>query len=135
MKITRFKTDASKEQEGVWVEIGDGARIRVARAGNARWKAYFRKILKPYRRQIRADILPEEVADKLVVDALAHTVLLGWDGLEDAKGKKISYSVAKAQALLTEYPDFRALVEDASSEAEAYREAELEDAEGNSAKS
>ena len=34
MKLSKFKTSASLEMEGVWVNIGEGAEVRVARIGN-----------------------------------------------------------------------------------------------------
>ena len=44
MKISQFRTNEQKEKEGVWVKIGEDARIKVARLGNARYKELFQKL-------------------------------------------------------------------------------------------
>ncbi len=43
----QFATDAVLVEEGAWFDIGDGARLRVARAGNRRFRPSLRKYRKP----------------------------------------------------------------------------------------
>jgi hypothetical protein len=130
MDINKFKTDKKKEEEGVWIEIGEEARIRVARLNNEKYKNHFRRTTKPYRRQIRNGNLSEDVAERLLIDAMANTILLGWENLTE-DGKAIKYSIDNAKRILSESSDFRDLVADAAGEIEAYRIESLEESKGN----
>ena len=131
MDISKFQTNKSMEEEGVWVDVdGNGTKIKVARVNNPRYKKYFQKITKPYKRQIRSGTLSEDLAEKLLVDALANTILLDWQGFTK-DGESFPYSVDNARAFLAESPDFRDFVSDAANEMENYRTAELEEARGN----
>jgi hypothetical protein len=131
MDVSKFQTNKSMEEEGVWVDVdGNGTRIKVARINNARYKKYFQKITKPYKRQIRTGTLSEDLAEKLLVDALANTILLDWKGFTK-EGQDFPYSVDHARLFLAESPDFRDFVSDAANEMETFRTAELEEARGN----
>lgn len=131
MDISKFQTNKSAEEEGVWVDVdGNGTRIKVARINNARYKKYFQKITKPYKRQIRNGTLSEDLAEKLLVDALANTILLDWKGFTK-EGQDFPYSVDNARSFLAESADFRDLVSDAANEMETFRSAEIEEARGN----
>jgi hypothetical protein len=131
MDISKFQTNKSAEEDGVWVDVdGNGTRIKVARINNARYKKYFQKITKPYKRQIRNGTLSEDLAEKLLVDALANTILLDWKGFTK-EGQDFPYSVDNARSFLAESADFRDLVSDAATEMETFRTAEIEEARGN----
>lgn len=131
MKISRFATDLGLEEEGVWVDIGEGAQLKVARVGNPRYRSRVRELSKPYKRQIRADILPEDMSDEIVLRAFSETILLDWKGIEDDNGEPIPYSHENAYELLKGLRDFRTLVADVAQEQETFRRVEAEE-EGNS---
>lgn len=131
MKISKFATDLDLEEEGVWVEIGDGAKLKVARVGNPRYRERIRQLTKPYRNQIRSSTLPEDISDDLVLKAFSECILLDWEGLEDDKGKPITYSKEHAYELLKGLRDFRSLVAEIAQEQETFRRNEAE-AEGKS---
>ena len=131
MDISKFQTNKSAEEEGIWVDVdGNGTRVKVARINNARYKKYFQKITKPYKRQIRNGTLAEELAEKLLVDALANTILLDWKGFTKG-GEDFPYSTDNARSFLQESADFRDFVSDAANEMENFRAEELEEARGN----
>jgi hypothetical protein len=131
MDISKFQTSKSAEEEGIWVDVdGNGTKVKVARINNARYKKYFQKITKPYKRQIRNGTLAEELAEKLLVDALANTILLDWQGFTK-EGADFPYSVDNARSFLQESADFRDFVSDAANEMENFRGEELEEARGN----
>src|SRR6185436_7183230 len=126
MDISKFQTSKSAEEEGIWVDVdGNGTKVKVARINNARYKKYFQKITKPYKRQIRNGTLAEELAEKLLVDALANTILLDWKGFTK-EGADFPYSVDNARSFLQESADFRDFVSDAANEMENFRGEELE---------
>lgn len=131
MKLSRFTTDSTLELNGVWVDIGEGAKLLVARVGNPRYRERLRALMKPYKRQVRTDTLPEDLSEDMVLRAFSETILLGWEGLEDEDGKAVPYSREKAYELLRDLRDFRAIVAEIAQEQETYRAMEAE-AEGNS---
>lgn len=131
MDINEFKTDQNLEEEGTWVSIdGNGTSIKVARMNNRAYKKYFQQITKPYKRMIRNGSLSEDLAEKLLIDAIAHKVLVDWKGFTK-NGKKFSYSVDNARTFLAESSDFRDLVTESAGEMENYRQQEVEEAAGN----
>ena len=63
-----------------------------------------------------------------MLDVMAESILLGWEGLEDDAGAPIPYSPAKAAACLAESRDLRAIVEGYSERADLYRREAASDA-------
>jgi hypothetical protein len=131
MKISRFATDLDLEENGVWVDIGEGAELLVARVGNPRYSEAIRKLTKPVRQQLRNDTLPADKMDEIMLKAFSETILLDWKGIEDDNGKPIKYSTENAYQLMRDLKDFRAIVDEIARAGEAYRKEERE-AEGNS---
>jgi len=130
----QFETDRALEEEGVWYDVGDGGRVKVARANNRRFRDRFRALARGKERQIQQNILPEDVAEELLCKAMAHGLLLDWSGIED-NGAAVAYSEQAATEMLKRYPDFRRLIDALADNMEAYRAAREEDAEKNSAPS
>lgn len=132
MKISAFRTDENLEVEGVWVDIGDGGKVKVARLGNPNHRKVSQALGRPHQAQIRANRLRPEVAEKLGIQATAQAILLDWEGITDDDGKPVPYSQGKALDLLTEFKDFRDLVLEIAGEMETFREQEIEESVGNS---
>lgn len=130
----RFATDPELELNGVWVEIGQGARVKVARTNNKRYTERMQALMRPHRRQLRMGQLDDEVFDAILIRVVAETVLLDWENLEDG-GKPIPYNTENAMRLMTEFPDFRNVVAEIAQEMETFRAVELADAEKNSERS
>jgi len=127
MRISAFITDQRKENEGVWVPLGAGAQVLVARVGNEKYKQSFLRHSKPHRTQLRTGNLEEDAAQKLLNKVMAETVLLDWKGLEDDDGNDILYSTEKAEELLA-IKDFRETIEEIANTRELYRQHEMADA-------
>lgn len=129
-----LKLDPVKEKDGVWFESAfDDVDLLVARMNNPKFKKFFSKITNPYKKQIRRDLLSDEKSEQLYILALANTILLGWRNLVEGEDEvPVQYSVAKAVEYLTELPIFREIVVELAEDIEAYKEQELEEAEGNS---
>lgn len=86
-----FETDQGLEQEGIKVRYGD-IRFIIARAGgnNVQFRQRFQTLLKPYRRQIDNDTLDENVAQELMAQAYAETVIKGWQSIQkDEDGNEL----------------------------------------------
>jgi len=125
-----YGVDKEAEISGVWHDMGDGVRVKIARIGNPQYQKEFQRISKPYRNSIRRRSLSDEVAERLLIDAMAKCIVLDWDGLEE-DGVPIPYSVANAKRLLTEYRDFRDNINDFANEMEGFRQEEVEEGEKN----
>jgi hypothetical protein len=127
MDLFKFRSNLDLESEGVWIELGEGARIKVARMNNPRHSAALRRVTKPYRRQIEAGTLNEDISYRLIGEAMAEGILLDWEGL-DEQGEPLKYSPKAARDLLVnpQLRDFRAQVESAANDAEQFRLEEIE---------
>lgn len=130
MKISSFATDLDLEENGVWVDIGDGGSLLIARLGNPRYTKAVREISKPHKALIRNKTISEDLSDELLLKAMAQAILLDWKGIEDDKGKEIKYSKDAAFQLLKDLRDFRNLVTEICQEQAAFRRDELAE-EGN----
>lgn len=132
MKISKLKTDPSKEENGVWVSMGDNLRIKVARLSSEGYKSYLRKIGTPYRSAARSGNMDEKIAADLVKQAIANKILLGWENLEEDDGTPIVYSPQKALQLFQESNDFLEMVRAAADDIDNFRTELMVDAKGNS---
>ncbi len=103
--FSTYAVDEVKEQSGTWMDVGD-SKLLIARAGN---KAYVKMLSKQVERNQksldRKDDAADALSDKIMVDVLANTILLGWEGVS-YKGEVMEYSVANAKTLLT-HKEFR----------------------------
>jgi hypothetical protein len=122
MKIEKFGTDEQAEIYGVWKAIGEDAKIKVAREGNQRYLNAIRDKLAAAQYVSPLD-MPEDEWNKLHNEAIAETILLGWEGLEDEEGNVPEYSVELAVEWLTKYKEFKKIVLAISSNVEHYRTA------------
>lgn len=119
-----FATDAELELEGVWHDVGDGARLKIARADNTNFKRKMKVLAHGRERIISLGMLSEEESETLLGESMACTILMDWAGIEDG-GKSITFSVDAAAELLIEHAGFRDLVETLSMDFEHYRPADL----------
>lgn len=141
-----FKTDKVAEAEqGVVLDYGD-FRIRIARAGGAN-KKFTRLIstkLKPFRRQMETDTLSEDVATKLMIEAYADGIVLGWvskdkdgnfvDGIHDSEMNIKPYSREAVMKIFADLPDLFKDVQAQANQAALFRAVDLEtDAKNSSA--
>lgn len=134
MDLNKFKTDSTLEEAGVWVELGDGAKVLVARMYNRRYKQEFQKLMRPYRIQARTETLADETAEDILIKCMASTILLDWQGvfIDD---KEIPYSPSNAEKILSEFKDFRNIISEFSQNMELFRANEEREAAKNSVKS
>lgn len=117
--FSSYATDATLENEGKWFPLSKTAKVKVARAGNEAYTDLLRAKLK----EASLDGMPEKeanaVAEDILIDVMAETVLLGWTGVK-AKDQDVPYSVAKAREYL-KIKDFRKKIAGFSENFEAFR--------------
>ena len=101
-----FRTDKTLEKEGIVLDYGD-FKIKVARAGgsNAAFQKALTSKIRPYKRQIDAGTIPDDVAEKLFLDVYAESVVLGWEGVTDENGNPLPFSKENAVKLFSDLPD------------------------------
>lgn len=124
-----FATDATKETDGVEVELGDATLI-VARTGSLAYNKLVNKLFTANKKVL--DMKNEQasaVSDNLMAEVVAHTVLKGWSGVTE-KGAELPYSQENALRLLR-VKDFRAFVLEKANDFTLYKLAVEEDVTGN----
>ncbi|MGB0749054.1 MAG: hypothetical protein ACPGO3_09935 [Magnetospiraceae bacterium] len=128
----QFETAPEAETEGVWVDIGGGAEIRVARAGNPAHRAAADRLTKPYRAVLRAGgNLPDKTQREIAIESMVEAILLDWRGVTGPDGGPLPYSKENARRALSDLKDFRDLVTQIATAAETFRKSALEQAAKN----
>lgn len=128
-----FKTDANLEKSGIELEYGENSKgqpilIRIARAGGAN-SAYNKRLevlTKPYRRQIQTETIDNKVLEKIVAQAFAETVVLGWEGVEDEADNELAFSVDNVVKLFNDLPDLYKDIQEQAQKTALFRQEILE---------
>ena len=103
--FAQYATNETAENDGAWVEHGD-AKFLVARAGNRKYVRMLTNLVEKNQKLLdKKDEAADKLSDKILIDVMASTILLGWEGVA-FKGKEFTYSVENAKTLLA-IPDFR----------------------------
>ena len=136
MDFNQFRSDLALEEDGVWIALDDASRIRVARIGNRKYREAFQRRIKPYAKALKAGALSDAVAEQIMTDTLAETVLVGWEGFT-RDGAEQPYSAEAARALLADpaFKNFRDFVVEMAGELETFKRRADQDSEKNSATS
>lgn len=116
-----FGSNKALEESGVWFDIGEGARLKIARAGHKKALAYTRELLAPHSAQLAFGKLSEEASLNIGIKVMSKHILLDFEGLTDA-GKPITYSEEAAAKLLTESEDFREYVSRLSNDRKGFQQ-------------
>jgi hypothetical protein len=110
-----FGTNKEAEQQGVWVDLDETTKLKIARGGNKANRELVKKLLAPHKIALRNDKLPEHIIEDVGCKAMAQTILLDWQGMQE-DGKNLPYTPENAERLLKDYPDFRDQVAQLSGE-------------------
>lgn len=131
-----YETDAALEKDGFWHPVNKKIKFLLARAGGTNLN--FSKAMEQKTRAHRGrggafedDKVDVELATDLMQEAFAETVILGWEGVTDKKGKKVAYSPATAVKLMKDLPDLFVELRDAAGKAANFRVEQIEEDVGN----
>jgi hypothetical protein len=114
-----YATDETAEVEGVEMSIGD-AKFLIARSGNKNFSKKLSKLYTKHQRVLeRKDDVSDKLSDSVMVECIAETILLGWEGVS-FKGKELPYSVDNAKMLL-EFKDFRKQIMGLAEDFDSYK--------------
>jgi hypothetical protein len=128
-----FALDQAKESEGIWVELGSGIRIKVARMDNPAYTKTLSKAMAPYRHALRANTMDDDTFHALMARVVGKTILVSFEGI-DYKGEPLPYSPKNAETLLLD-PQLKPFYErvlQIANDQDAYRLQSEEDAAKNS---
>lgn len=121
MDFNALKTDREAEVQGKWFPVGTaGAKIKVARTGNPRYREMLRTKLNLHRGEMDKGLLDLDVSDEILCEVIAETILLGWEGFTD-DGKPSTYTKELAREKLLALPDFRDIVVQKADSMENYK--------------
>lgn len=133
MDIAKYITDKDAAANGKWIDLGDGARIKVARWNNARFRELEQRLKRPYRSYaLSGRELPQDVAERIAIELLVETVLLDWQGIA-LGGAAMPYGKAAAKDLLDKSEWFRNQVSYHAMLEENFYRQEIAELEKNSA--
>lgn len=125
-----YGTSKELEKEGVWIEVGEDAKIRVCRANNKKYMKEIEKLSRPYKKQIRRGTISGEKFDSIVIEASAKFILVDWEGIKE-DGVTVDYTPEQSLRLLTDFPDFREVVSEIAMDFNNFKEEETKESEGN----
>jgi hypothetical protein len=128
---SRFSTDQNKEEAGVWVDFGDGVRIRIRRLNSRRSQEVRNELNRPHADTIRRGPLPSDVAEELMLRQIARGIISDWEGVDLGDGVSVPYTGENAYKLLKDLPEIRDHILQVSSEADNFRAKVDEDTEKN----
>jgi hypothetical protein len=136
-----FATDEDAESAGIYIDYGD-FRVKLARAGGR--NRDFARVLnlktKPYKRAIQTETMDNKVAERIMLEVYAETVIRGWEtqvdgewvsGLTNKEGELIPFNQENVRKALTDLPDLFADLQSQAQDATLYRETILEADSGN----
>lgn len=131
--IEGLRTDAALEEEGVWTEVplfGELLSMKIARLGNKAFERAQEARQKPYINQIRAGTLSVEIQEKILIECVARHIVKDWKDLTRG-GEPFPYTPENAVWLLTNNRDLLNAIVRLSSDAERYRQQQIEADAGN----
>lgn len=128
-----FATDLKIETDGFIHRVTDKISFTLARAGgaNAKFSKAMEVKTRPYRRQIQEDTMDITLANKLLIEAFAETVVLGWEGITTVNGKEVKFTPEAAIKLFTDLPDLFNELREAAAKQSNFRAAEVKEDVGN----
>lgn len=127
IKLSSYKTDKDLVDNGVWVDVGDGAALKVGKVNNSGFRKLAIELRKPYRHyDVAGKELPDDINKRINIELVARTLLLDWRGYTDDDGNNIPYSFDVAKETL-ENDEFMALVLAFSNDTRLFRGVAVEE--------
>lgn len=124
------------EADGFILEVQDGdtsVEFKLARAGsqNKKYVTRLQALMKPYKYQIDRGTMKEDVAEAIMAQVIAETIILGWKGVTDRDGEEMEYTPELAKQLLLDLPALRNLIMEESQNVANFLREKREEREGN----
>lgn len=122
LELLDFYDDGPKNRDGVWVDVGNEARVKIRPMDNPDYRTFTQAA------KIKSGKGPmsDEQVKNLLEEAVAHTVLVDWEGI-GLQGEVQKYSEEQALRIFKALPKFLDLVVTLAYEEERFREDEVQD--------
>jgi len=122
MDLGRFTTDTKLEEDGVWIDLDETSKIKIARMGNKTYRKVFKKYATAHKIAIRNNTLPDEKQTEIMCRALSEAVWLDSEGLTLRK-VPFEHTVENAFDVLMDktLKDFREFIVESASDMDNYR--------------
>jgi len=124
-----FKNDPDLEsQKGIILDYGE-FKIRIARAGGANtdFNRSLRARIKPYKKQIEHNLMDNDLAQQILAEVYADSVILNWSGVTDEEGNELEFTRENVIKVLTDLPELFNDIQAQAQELSNFRELEIED--------
>jgi Zn-finger nucleic acid-binding protein len=121
-----FKTDATLEAQGVWIDYGEYGKFLLARAGgaNSRYTKVLEHKTQPYRHNLKS--IGNDILERILKETFIETLLLDWE-IRDEKNKKIPFNQQNAMKIFDEMDDLYLDLREQANNLAIYRVKQLED--------
>jgi len=116
--------DHGKEEDGSWGSYL-GVPLLIARSNNAKFKKMFRRLSKPYKKQIDKGTIDDDTALDIMCKSIAYGVLNSWDKTKMPGNPE--YSEENAVDLLKNDPDCLDYVQEYSNDLDNYIKEDIEE--------
>ena len=132
MELSKLAIDFKKASGGIWADYTDEVKFLIAKKPNPKFDQELATLIEPYLASIASGTFDDALDKLITVKAVAKTVLLGWEGLEE-NGEPYEYSYENCVKILSDpnYSDVYRFVLTISHSSEKYRVVTVEDAEKN----
>lgn len=118
----QFEMDPVVEVEGIIVDYGT-EKFRIARAGGAN-KKFLKAIQqtnRKYRKQLEHDLMEDELAEQIMREVYAKTIVLGWEGVTDRDGEPMEFSLENCIKLFVALPELYNDLREMATKADLFR--------------
>lgn len=132
-RISNFKQDLQREEEGQWFDWELGIRVKIANVNNRKFQDYLRRLTKPYIRKFRNQTAEPGLQLSLFKKAAAKFLVLDWENIDDDNDQPVPYSSDQCLQYFEDESlrEFLGFVIDCANANELYRQQMDEESEGN----
>lgn len=132
--LQRYATDKTAEEDGQWVDFGDGLEVKLRRLNSVKSREVRRKLEKPYAKQFRNQDMPDSISEMILNNQLAKAIVVEWKGVPDPDDmtKELPCTEENILHMMQSFPDFREDILAAAMERATFQKEELVAAEKNS---
>lgn len=95
-----FEIDPILAEQGAWLDMGRGARVKIGRNGSRRFRETVARLLKENAHRAVNGAFPEDVQEELTLRAVSEAIVLDWEGFT-LNGEPLPYSPENAYRVLS----------------------------------
>lgn len=129
--FNRFKMDEKKEEQGVWVNFGEGLKVKVRRFKSKASQDARKELEKPFTAELRRGPLDEKIAEDLLLRQMAKAIIVDWEGVTDEEGNELECTFETKLDVLKALPEFRDEIVSIAIDRDSFKAALDEEAEKN----